>query len=791
MAHKNERHKDHLNIAMLGHKRVPSREGGVEVVVTELSVRLSREGHHVTCYNRRGSFFRKKKSEEEYIEEYQGVRLKYVPTINFKGISAFTSSLFAALCCALGNYDVVHFHAEGPSAMCWLPHLFGKKVIVTIHGLDHQREKWGVFARKFIEVGEKMAVRYADEIIVLSRNTQQYFEERYGRATHYIPNGVTRPNPRKANVIRTRWNLEKDSYFLFLGRIVPEKGLESLIRAFLQVKSDKKLVIAGASSDTDSFMEKLKKLASQDERILFIGHVQDEALEELYSNAYVYVLPSELEGMPLSLLEAMSYGNCCVVSDIPECTEVVEDKALTVRKGDVRSLQNTLQMLVDHKDTVNRYRKDAADFICSRYHWDDAVNETLKLYKGEATEETTGRESSLVENTIQVKSLEKANPVVQQKKKILFIVEAMGGGVFTYIVDLSNQLVDSYEMHIAYATRKQTPKDFERYFDQRIHLHHVKNFERTLNPVKDIRAFFEIRKIAELVQPDIIHLHASIAGALGRFAFNGKKIVLFYTPHGYSFLKENYDPLRRGFFHAVEAICGKRNCTTISCSKGEHQESVKLNKQAVYVSNGINVEEIDEFLKNDVKVHHSLNEEENFTVFTIGRICYQKNPSMFNRIAKSLPDLSFVWIGDGELREELDSPNIQITGWLEREDAIRMAAGYHLFILPSLWEGLPMSLLESMYLKKICLVSNVIGNRDVIQNGVNGFICGSHDEYVSMIRSVRGKDPKLEEKIPGMIEHAYQDVLSTYNTKIMAQSYMKIYQEKLSWMEEQNKIAKE
>lgn len=209
-----------------------------------------------------------------------------------------------------------------------LPTRPSQAVVVVKRGLDWDREKWrGSVASKFIRGGEKNAVKYADEIIVLSKNVQKYFLGTYGRETHFIPNGVNRPEVREAKLITDHFGLEKDSYILFLGRLVPEKGIRYLVEAFKNVKTDKKLVIAGGSSDTDSFMEELKELAKGDDRILFTGFVQGAMLDELYSNAYIYTLPSDLEGMPLSLLEAMSYGNCCLVSDIPECAEVVEDKA--------------------------------------------------------------------------------------------------------------------------------------------------------------------------------------------------------------------------------------------------------------------------------------------------------------------------------------------------------------------------------------------------------------------------------------------------------------------------------
>lgn len=371
-----------MKIAMFGHKRIPSREGGVEIVVEELCTRMVKDGHQVTCFNRSGHHISGAQYDVKEKKLYKGITLKKVPTIEKKGLAAVSSSFFAALHSALGKYDIVHIHAEGPAAFCWIPKLFGKRVVVTVHGLDWQREKWkGGFGSRYILLGEKMAVKHADDIIVLSRGVQDYFKENYNRETHFIPNGVTKPKQCEASIIKTKWGLEKDNYILFLGRIVPEKGEHYLIEAFQKVKTDKKLVIAGGTSDTDDYMKKLKHLADGDARIIFAGFVQGRMLEELYSNAYVYCLPSDLEGMPLSLLEAMSYGNCCLTSDIPECAEVVENKAITFFKGDVKDLNSKLQYLCDNTDVVNRYKEQSADFICGKYNWDEVINRTLSLYR--------------------------------------------------------------------------------------------------------------------------------------------------------------------------------------------------------------------------------------------------------------------------------------------------------------------------------------------------------------------------------------------------------------------------
>lgn len=371
-----------LKIAMFGQKRIPSREGGIEIVVDELTRRMVKAGHEVTCYNRRGHHVSGKEFDGELANCYQGVKLKRVPTIERKGLAAVTSSFFAALYTALSPYDVVHIHAEGAAMFCLLPKLFGKKVVVTVHGLDWKREKWqGGLGSKYIQLSEKMAVKYADEIIVLSKGIQQYFYTKYKRETRFIPNGVSRPEKVEAKLIQEKFCLKKDGYFLYLGRIVPEKGEHYLIQAFRNVETDKKLVIAGGVSDTNEYIEQLKILAKGDDRIFFAGFVQGKMLRELYSNAYVYVLPSDLEGMPLSLLEAMSYGNCCLTSDIAECAEVVEDKAVLFQKSNVTELGKKLQWLCENPEEVEHYKENAADFITKKYNWEDVVRETVKLYE--------------------------------------------------------------------------------------------------------------------------------------------------------------------------------------------------------------------------------------------------------------------------------------------------------------------------------------------------------------------------------------------------------------------------
>ncbi|MDD6072025.1 MAG: glycosyltransferase family 4 protein [Clostridiales bacterium] len=365
---------------MIGHKRIPSREGGVEVVVEELSTRLIDQGYQVEAYNRSGYHVSGKEYGSNRKRFYKGIRIIIVPTFKNGKLNAIVYSVLATIRALFGKYDVIHYHAEGPCSTLFIPKLFGIRVVATIHGLDWQRAKWGNFASRVLKFGEKMAAKYADEVIVLSKNVQQYFLDTYGRQTNYIPNGISRPMPQEIQEIGDKYGLISNGYILFLARLVPEKGLHYLIEAFQSIDTDKKLVIAGGSSHSFEYMKHIQEMAAKDERIIMTDFVQGRILEELYSNAYLFVLPSDIEGMALSLLEAMSYGNCCLVSDIQENLEVVEDKAVAFQKGNVEDLKQKLEMLISHPKMVEEYKKTSADFICGKYNWDDVVLQTEALY---------------------------------------------------------------------------------------------------------------------------------------------------------------------------------------------------------------------------------------------------------------------------------------------------------------------------------------------------------------------------------------------------------------------------
>ena len=373
--------REHLKVAMIGHKRIPSREGGVEIVVKQISTRLVERGCFVDAYNRSGYHVSGKEFDTSKHKNYKGIRILTIPTFQSGKLNAIVYSLLATVRALFGNYDIYHYHAEGPCVFLWLPKLFGKKIVVTIHGLDWQRSKWGGFASKVLKYGEKMAVKHADEIIVLSQNVQEYFKNCYGRDTRFVPNGIEPKEKREVLEIEKKWGLKKDEYVLFLARIVPEKGVHYLLEAFSKIKTDKKLVIAGGSSHSGDYMTEITQMAKKDSRVVMTHFVQGRQLEELFSNAYCFVLPSDIEGMAISLLEAMSYGNCCVVSDIPENMEVVKEHAISFEKGNVEELRKVLEELIANPDVVDKYRRESQEYICSRYNWEDIADATLKIYQ--------------------------------------------------------------------------------------------------------------------------------------------------------------------------------------------------------------------------------------------------------------------------------------------------------------------------------------------------------------------------------------------------------------------------
>lgn len=377
-----------MKIAIIGHKRMPSNEGGIEKGVEQHSIRMVARGHRVTAYNRGGHNVFGKEYDKKVLKSYKGVKIITIPTT--KGAASVPIySFLAVLHAAIARYDCVSIRASGPCAMIPLAKLFGLKVVASLHGIDSQRDKWGGFASKYLEFGERMAAQKADVCLVLSKNMKKYIDEKYGINSVLFANGIDKPVMHDPEIINNKYSLKKDEYILSLGRIVPEKGLHYLIKAFRKCTTSKKLVIAGGFEANKEYYNQLLEAAKGDDRIIFTGYVYGQEVQELYSNAYVFVLPSNLEGMANALLEAMSYNNCCLISDIPENTEVANEHAISFHKGDIEDLYEKLDFLLKNEFVVDKYKAEAGPYILQTYNWDLIVEQMLRVYSGDVIDYKT------------------------------------------------------------------------------------------------------------------------------------------------------------------------------------------------------------------------------------------------------------------------------------------------------------------------------------------------------------------------------------------------------------------
>ena len=359
-----------MRLAMIGHKDFPSRSGGVEVVVYELATRFAQRGCQVTVFNRG----RRKGKNHGF---YHGVEIRRSPTVRKGGLNAMLYSLTATLQAIPRRYDLIHYHALGPSVMLPLARLSGARTVATVHSLDWRRAKWGAFASRYLKLGERIIAKYADEVIVLSQDTKAYFQATYGRDANLIENGIVPIEYAPCDEIFKRWGLERNGYILFLARIVPEKGPHYLIRAFRQCSTQKKLVIAGEVPD-NPYGREILSLAQGEDRIRFVGFAEGRVLRELYSNCALYVLPSDVEGLALTLLEAMSAGARCLTSDIPENTAVLGGFGTAFRHGDEESLREKLQEALDAPEEAREAQKR---YIQEHYNYGRVVEKTWAVYR--------------------------------------------------------------------------------------------------------------------------------------------------------------------------------------------------------------------------------------------------------------------------------------------------------------------------------------------------------------------------------------------------------------------------
>ena len=358
-----------VRVAFIGGRGVVSKYSGIESYYEQVGHELARLGHEVTVYCR--TYF------TSPIDTHNGMRVRRLPTIRSKHLETVVHTLLSTLHAMASDYDVIHYHCLGPALFAFLPRLVGKKTVVTVQGLDWQRAKWGPIASRVLRWGEAAAVTVPNATMVVSQTLQQYYRDQYQRETFYIPNGATPITRRQPNQLRG-WGLVPDNYVLFLGRLSPEKNCHLLIEAFEKINTDMKLVLAGGSSHSDSYVKSLRRHES--DRIRLLPWVTGRDLEELLSNAAVFALPSELEGLSLALLDAMAAGVCVLASDIPENREVVESAGFMFRRGDVNDLEHMLDVLVHTPDLRRRAAARERERIQSQYLWPEIARAVENTY---------------------------------------------------------------------------------------------------------------------------------------------------------------------------------------------------------------------------------------------------------------------------------------------------------------------------------------------------------------------------------------------------------------------------
>jgi glycosyltransferase involved in cell wall biosynthesis len=361
--------KPRLRVAFIGGRGVISKYSGIETYYEEVGKRLAEMGHEITVYCR--NYF------TPALQEYNGMRLVRLPTIRSKHLETVIHTLLSSAHALTQRYDLVHYHALGPALFSFMPRLFGGKTAVTVQGLDWQRKKWGRLASAVLRLGEKASVKLPDRTMVVSRTLQERYRSTHGTETVYVPNGGLlreRVEPRKI----LTWGLEPGRYVLFLGRFSPEKGCHLLVEAFEHIETDVKLVMAGASSYCDDYSRALRAHAS--ERIRMLDWVSGETLDELLTNAMIFVLPSDMEGLSLALLDAMGAGLCVLTSDVPENREVVEGAGFTFATGSATDLAERLRFLIANPTVREAAGRSARKRIEQEYQWDKIALDIEKAY---------------------------------------------------------------------------------------------------------------------------------------------------------------------------------------------------------------------------------------------------------------------------------------------------------------------------------------------------------------------------------------------------------------------------
>lgn len=366
-----------MKIVFIGQKGIPVKAGGVEKHVNDLAVKLVEKGHDVSVYTRPSY-------TDSSLKEYRGVKLISIPSIPTKHLDAISHTFFACLDIIFRrDFDIIHFHSIGPSSLIWLVKIFKPHtpVIATFHTQCYHHKKWGVFARFFLKMSERICCYFSDRVITISRSLHRYAKEKYGIDATYSPNGVNPMKKVSADEISERWGLTKDSYIVSVGRLIQHKGIHYIIEAYKQLKTDKKLVIVGDGFFTDKYVQQLEEMARGNENIIFTGTQSGRVLKELFSNAYMFIQPSESEGLSIALLEAMSYATPVLVSDIDENREAVDDAGFYFKNKNIADLRFKMDEMLVKPTEIREKAQKALERVEKHYSWNSIVVDVLEVYE--------------------------------------------------------------------------------------------------------------------------------------------------------------------------------------------------------------------------------------------------------------------------------------------------------------------------------------------------------------------------------------------------------------------------
>ena len=370
-----------MKITMIGQKGIPTLFGGIERHVEEISCHLAQKKdiennlYKVFVYAR--NFYTPKK-----VKEYKKVNIIHMPSLKTKHLDAI-SHVFLSSFHAIFKIkpDVIHYHGIGPALCVWIPKIFSPKtkVVFTFHCRDYFHKKWGIAARLFLKAGEMIGCMLADEVISVSNEIKEYVAKKYKRESSSIPHGIKKEENVSDRHIK-KWGLEKNNYIVAVSRLIRHKGLHYLIEAYKKIETDKKLVIVGPSFYTNNYEDELKEISKNNPNIIFLGTQQGEILNSLYSNAYVFINPSEQEGLPLTVLEAASFGIPILLSNIDIHCLMLKDLPFFFKDKNVIDLEKKLKFILENPETTFNNGKKIKNYAQKKYNWDKVVERTILKY---------------------------------------------------------------------------------------------------------------------------------------------------------------------------------------------------------------------------------------------------------------------------------------------------------------------------------------------------------------------------------------------------------------------------